>query len=801
MNPRLRFTAALTASCLGLTALGCAYAGVSSGPGMHTNAANAKLPDARNNLQLVRSLTDFGAKCDGTTDDQAAFTAATAWMQAAPNREVRIPAATCVTSQPVVWGNGRQQNTTLTATLSSGNTTATVASCSGVQAGDNLVIVRNDGSTYSGAVSTCSGTALSLSPAFSGGDAVSGKPVYTGKPSTYHGGGFVGYGPGATNGEVGAGLEISRVKYTGAAAPTTTLTALAAANATSLTVASTAGMSLGAPIGIALDNDRVWWTAVDYIASATSVVLMNALPSDAGSGKTVTIASNPVVRVQGPIVGARIEGVQLDANNLAAIGLDVQHCLRCRFRGIGGVQALNYTGIGHFLHSTRAYLGTVTGMTDNEFELFAQKPQNAKTIGLWALGGAGAGTTQFNVAFSRNRFWGGNFKMGGNDVTAAAVRVEFLDTNTFYKTITEVNGAFTAGAGIYRQPSRQRTGFPGANTWEQATLAGGANAVFDGSDPGGAVVGSDFYSWFNITDGASWPASAFGWDDAGNHKRWKSLKLDNGGSLSAPTFQLGVDGSSNPTGCWAPAGTNTLACGSGGAQAFQINAGQFQTLAARLSRTDTVTSGNYTSAGTVTDHVGVKKTVGAATSVTLTNTDKQTVTICDEKGDAAANPITVSASAGNIDGQSSYVISSNWGCAAFHRNDTTGIWKTVAVNADSGALATYTPTVTCGTGTPTTVSATGRYRKYPGRMMFLAVTVTFTTAGTCAGNVQVTLPEAAVAGATQQYELPGRDNGTGNMVVGTINGSNPMVINTYNNGCPCTNSSIPTLSGWYETAQ
>jgi hypothetical protein len=179
------------------------------------------------------------------------------------------------------------------------------------------------------------------------------------------------------------------------------------------------------------------------------------------------------------------------------------------------------------------------------------------------LGSAGAATTQFNVAFSRNRFHGGDCKMGGNDITAAAIRWEFADNNEWLLPYASVNGINTAGAGLYRQPSHYRTGFPGGNTWIGASFA--ANGVSNGTDAGGAVVGSDTYVKWN-TESAAFPtASAFGTDDAGAYAGTTFNKVTITAPATAATLaltnnktnDLGMANSSSAPG--APAGTTSTA--------------------------------------------------------------------------------------------------------------------------------------------------------------------------------------------------------------------------------------------------
>lgn len=69
------------------------------------------------------------------------------------------------------------------------------------------------------------------------------------------------------------------------------------------------------------------------------------------------------------------------------------------------------------------------------------------------------------------------------------------------------------------------------------------------------------------------------------------------------------------------------------------------------------------------------------------------------------------------------------------------------VTLDNNAWTTYTPTITAGSGTPTTVSATGRYKQI-GKTIFLTVLVTITTVGTASGSVNATLPFTAATSGT-----------------------------------------------------
>ena len=58
---------------------------------------------------------------------------------------------------------------------------------------------------------------------------------------------------------------------------------------------------------------------------------------------------------------------------------------------------------------------------------------------------------------------------------------------------------------------------------------------------------------------------------------------------------------------------------------------------------------------------------------------------------------------------------------------------------DSGAWTSWTPTITANSGTFTTVSSTGVYKRV-GKICFVRQTITITTNGTAAGTVNSTMP-------------------------------------------------------------
>lgn len=61
---------------------------------------------------------------------------------------------------------------------------------------------------------------------------------------------------------------------------------------------------------------------------------------------------------------------------------------------------------------------------------------------------------------------------------------------------------------------------------------------------------------------------------------------------------------------------------------------------------------------------------------------------------------------------------------------------------DQSAWTAYTPTITAQTGTPTTVTATGRYKQI-GKTVLLNITVAISNIGTAGSNLIASLPLTA----------------------------------------------------------
>lgn len=123
----------------------------------------------------------------------------------------------------------------------------------------------------------------------------------------------------------------------------------------------------------------------------------------------------------------------------------------------------------------------------------------------------------------------------------------------------------------------------------------------------------------------------------------------------------------------------------------------------------------------------------------------------------------------------------------------------VAVSGLAGPWTAYTPTITAGSGTLTTVSATGRYLNM-GKLTFVQVAITITTNGTAAGSVRATLPNTATAVG---WMLTGRENGlTAKLLQGFIGPGSPTLITivNYDNTYPGASGASIIVSGCYENA-
>ncbi len=116
--------------------------------------------------------------------------------------------------------------------------------------------------------------------------------------------------------------------------------------------------------------------------------------------------------------------------------------------------------------------------------------------------------------------------------------------------------------------------------------------------------------------------------------------------------------------------------------------------------------------------------------------------------------------------------------------------------SDITAWTTYTPTITAGTGTFTTVSGAGRYKQL-GKTLHISVIVTITTNGTAATSVIVPLPAGMTAAGG--FVLNGRGAlVSGKQLQGLINGATSITVFNYDNTYPGATGEGLIISGTIE---
>ena len=115
----------------------------------------------------------------------------------------------------------------------------------------------------------------------------------------------------------------------------------------------------------------------------------------------------------------------------------------------------------------------------------------------------------------------------------------------------------------------------------------------------------------------------------------------------------------------------------------------------------------------------------------------------------------------------------------------------------SNSRVAYTPVITAGTGTLTTASATGTYRRF-NKTVELQMVVTVTTNGTGAAYISATLPVQAASGG--EYILVGRNTTTGKLLQAEIlSGDTSIRIFNYDNTYPVASGQVLQISGNYES--
>jgi hypothetical protein len=114
------------------------------------------------------------------------------------------------------------------------------------------------------------------------------------------------------------------------------------------------------------------------------------------------------------------------------------------------------------------------------------------------------------------------------------------------------------------------------------------------------------------------------------------------------------------------------------------------------------------------------------------------------------------------------------------------------------AWTPYTPTITPGSGTFTTASASGRYLQI-GKIFFLQVQIAITTNGSAGANISFTLP--ATVGAAAYATLSGRGVGVSGKQLQAVflgPGATSGFIWNYDNSYPGSTGELLVVSGVIE---
>ena len=155
-------------------------------------------------------------------------------------------------------------------------------------------------------------------------------------------------------------------------------------------------------------------------------------------------------------------------------------------------------------------------------------------------------------------------------------------------------------------------------------------------------------------------------------------------------------------------------------------------------------------------------------------------TIVDAKGDLIA--------ASAADTPARLAVGTNYGWLKADSTTATGLaW-------DNSSWTTYTPTMSAGSGTFTSASAVGYYKRI-GKVCVVHFALTITTNGTAGSNVQFTLPFTGGAGNNQGVFREVQSTGNCGIV---SDGGTTAVCRTFTNGYPGGSNYILSGSLTYE---
>lgn len=120
-----------------------------------------------------------------------------------------------------------------------------------------------------------------------------------------------------------------------------------------------------------------------------------------------------------------------------------------------------------------------------------------------------------------------------------------------------------------------------------------------------------------------------------------------------------------------------------------------------------------------------------------------------------------------------------------------------ANNVNISCWQTWSPSISCGTGTITTLgSVTGVFYD-DGPLRHIELVIPITTNGTCASFIIATLPSTP---SSANYMIPGVEAGaSGKILSGRNNGGANMLIVNYDGSYPGASGASIRMNGWYRT--
>ncbi len=113
------------------------------------------------------------------------------------------------------------------------------------------------------------------------------------------------------------------------------------------------------------------------------------------------------------------------------------------------------------------------------------------------------------------------------------------------------------------------------------------------------------------------------------------------------------------------------------------------------------------------------------------------------------------------------------------------------------AWTAFTPTITSGAGTFTTVAGSGAWQQL-GKILHLRLLISITTNGTAATNIQFSLPNSLTANGAQA--LTGTTSGSIGLTAWVQTGSGVVVITKYDSTYPGADGVFPIINGVVEVA-